>query len=66
MDTLDFQLSDIMDITVCSDPLTGIDHDASGDSTITDGDSDHGSCSSHGDSVYVDDLSDGALRVIEE
>jgi len=31
-----------------------------------DGDSDRGSCSSHGDSVYVDDVSDGDLRVIEE
>jgi len=66
MDTLDFQLSDITDITVCSDPLTVIDHDALGGSTITDGDSDRGSCSSHGDSVYVDDLNDGDLRVIEE
>jgi len=58
-----------MDITVCSDPLTVIHHVASSGSTITDGDSDHGSCyhcSSHGDSVYVDDLSDGDLRVIEE
>jgi len=67
MDAPDFKLSDIMVITVFSDPLTAIDHNASGGSTITDGDSDHGSCdhcSSHGDHVYLDNLSDGDLRVI--